>query len=1344
MKHYFVTPAVVVLLGALNLMPLRASQPNDAPPVRNDHGIVLFYTTGIPHEDLIGIKDPNVYGGELILFWHEFEPRDGEFDWSRLEQDLDLWHRAGKKLDIRLSTAHIGPNFTPSWVFRNHGVRRIGRGVFEDFEGDSLRYEMGNDASIVRDDARGGRCLSVEAGSVDGPEPFLLLPADAPLLSGSTYSIQWDQLSTGGGGGTLEVVAPESQVVASTRLEPGDQWATAGWEGALPAEGGPFTVRWIADPGARFRIDNVNIIRVDEVIPFNQADFEDGWDDWLPVGEASSITADRPTAMQGTRSLRASNDREGFSPFLRNNPDRFPLRRGDGVHVRFQAYAEKDARLQLRIVSPRFPKGEIHEVSVDLSGGKAQRVVFYAPDFLPSADCEFQFGLSGPGEVFIDEIEHRNWADVVTVFPDYFSAEFQRLWQRALDDFARRFANHPALGIVSISGIGRWEEVMLDEDVKGILDDQWHARGFSQERYLSLIEHWMDAHQKALPGVDLRICLAYGLEMVNDVDWVYRRVAQAAVRRGIGLKQNGLSEKYDTWNENTNTSYLYHRYRDRDDVSLTHETGGQIYRNLYDAHGYPQSLLNRAQANYADFLFLYTPDIFGRNINRYFHTYAEQMGPRGVGLFHAWLGDYSLVNEHTPKPVAYQNHWMGLRQFNSSGAEPDATIVAGERVLRTNAGNPRIVFDVDDRYQYHGMFGAELSLDYFDYPAGSFHVRVYDNPTDQWRTLGLVERSGSKDFRRAFFYDSSWCRSRRNGGEDIHADVEVEVLSGGELALRNAELAFVPFGDWLLEEVAGSAATNSGVVAEPTLSALLSTSGGESSCALSFFVHAPDPETNHLSARVYVREPGRKGERLLSEKEYYIAADGDEVFLPFTPVIPGSMLRLEVTAIEGSIGWKTSEGKIPAHRIWRFQPDRSELPAPDRLAELGEGDAATGSIELTRPTGALRIWLGTVPPTPTPHEIVGEVQANIRVYRVNPVGTGDALILSLERFPIQENGWLQLPIEPQAPGDLRVEVERHWRELHAAVDSEDALLIEPLYLLPKFKPRAPRPVTTNNVVKTLELDKDQHDVQKIPLKGFDNALEWKGLGLSANPRQRIVMTLQNGSVANLGRVFWATEGEQFSGQRSALIPLVPLDDRVRDYAVPVGFHEEWRGEVDRIKLLPAAGSTRRGFVSIEKVLVDERVTLLDLDFRRPLDFLRDTADVASIERGAEGIAIVASGASPRLQVPAGEFNVWGEEGHVLRLRLRNQSSASTARIGWYTLERDDLNPRRAFESDQGSFIDFPITSEDEEVREYIVDLSSHRDWSGHIVALTLWPMRDVAEGDRVVIESLSIVAGEGE
>ncbi|MGF1571957.1 MAG: hypothetical protein ACFCU1_02690 [Sumerlaeia bacterium] len=143
---------------------------------------------------------------------------------------------------------------------------------------------------------------------------------------------------------------------------------------------------------------------------------------------------------------------------------------------------------------------------------------------------------------------------------------------------------------------------------------------------------------------------------------MYREIANAAKEYNIGLKQNGFGERYDTWDSNTNTSYLFKRFQGNGSISLTHETGGQIYRDTIGAMGHPISILNRALLNHVDYLFLYNPDLLGRHIRPYFNTFSQQMGNALITNFYCHLGDYSIINEHSPTPVEYKNKWLGIRQ----------------------------------------------------------------------------------------------------------------------------------------------------------------------------------------------------------------------------------------------------------------------------------------------------------------------------------------------------------------------------------------------------------------------------------------------------------------------------------------------------------------------------------------------------------------------------------------------------------------------------------------------------------------------------------------------------------
>lgn len=1294
---------------------------------RLEHGVTLFYTTDTPVEDLTGTKIPEVYGGELIIFWHEIEPNEGEFDWPRLDRDFAEWHAAGKKLDIRLSTAHVSPIFTPRWVYANHHVRRIGRGIFENFEGEAWRYTPGPNASVTTNPDHvfsGSRALLVDQSG--NPEGTFLTLDGPPLDRNTLYSIQWDYLPLGGADIAVEVINQDGEVQQRFQVSPDREgWNVANVEVELDHQPGQ-RIRLVANDDSRFAVDNMNIIRITPEAPFRTTDMQSGEiEDW--------IVAEGEEPYWG----------EVFRPILANDPVNFPLRQGDGLQVRLRLDATMEGELRLVVRSRSNHQQVFHDQVVPVQIAEDQTALFHLFGELPDDDQEILILYRGPGSFQVNQAAWRRWTDQVTTFPDYFSPDFNRLWERLVGAFAERYAGHPALGIVSVGGFGRWEEVMLDEDIYGALDDQWFSRHFSEEAYLDQVVHSMDLYRRIMPDADLRICLAYGLQHGADVDWIYRRTAQAAVARGIGLKQNGLSEKYDSWNSNTNTSYLYHLYRDNESIGLTHETGGQIYRNLADAHGYPLSLLNRTAANYTNHLFLYFNDIHGRHIRKYFHTHLEHSRRTRTTNFYSWLGDTSMVHEHRNVPVPTQNRWYGLRQFDGPGQTPVKTDIDGERVMQTSASNRRIVFDVDDRFQYHGLFGAELSIDYYDYPAGPFQVEVYDNPTHGWRQLGTVKRTGEKRFQRAFFYDDQWNRSSRHGGEDIHADVVIKEPTGtGPLSVRNVELNFVTAREWQTRPLLPSLKADRGRIASEALSAdLPARPQGSYPAIAQVKLHSPGLDRATALGRLYAIMPEMGRERLVAEKEFYIPADGDILDIPFTPIRDASGYRVELTALEGSIGWYESDTGDPLIQLLAYESAPIEH-LPRGGATLSAGQTIQGTITTDQPLHELGIHF--MDPAPG-------AQVNIRVRRHIPGGGWSVPLVDIQRHLVASDGPLTLPLELQTPGRFKVEVVGHWMQTGVGVTDEGDLYVAASYLLPAKEDRPPRPVTLNETRHAIESPSDWTVRSGLEVTGGQESRAYRitdfeprielPISLDANSRQRIIVRMRNSSGSNMARLYWAAEGEPYQAGNSFLLPLVPNDSHVRDYAFPVGLEAGWESHIDRLLLKPVVGATRHGEIELSGVFIDEDRIHTDLDFRRPLDHLVAVRGVRELAKEDDGLHVTLSEEKAVLRVPLQDFNVETAPelgGEKLTVRLRNNSSATTLRVMWHTPQQRFLNPGRAFQSDRHPFIEIPIHSHSNAVREYEIQLSDHSEWKGHIVALAVAPAVGAVEGESVLIESLKI------
>ncbi|MCC5875165.1 MAG: hypothetical protein JJU11_02995 [Candidatus Sumerlaeia bacterium] len=1326
----------VPLLGAF-LMSAGYTLPanNDLSKVRKDHGITLFYTADTPVEDLTGLKFPEVYGGELIIFWHEFEPEDGVFDWSRMDRDFEAWHTAGKKLDIRLATAHVSPIHTPQWVFTDYHVRRIGRGIFENFEDDNRRYDLGEISSLtsVGEHVFTGTTALHVSNTGDAQAPFMV-QGGPPLDQSTMYSIQWDYLPIAAAEMAVEVVGEDGEIRQHHRVSPTREgWNVGTVELELDGETGQ-RIQLSAMAGTEFSVDNVNIIRTTPTAEYRSTDLmSDVPKDWIPAGNGESYSE------------------EEFRLILSNSPNHFPLRRGDGLQIRFELMADSPggefrAVLRSRTNHTRVHFDSIVEVPVGLTTG----VHFHVPSILPDDDQELLVLYKGPPGFQIRKADWRRWTDQVTVFPDYFSEDFNTLWRRAVVAFADRYRNHPALGIVSVGGFGRWEEVMLDEDVYGALDDQWLSRGFTQEKYMDQVIDSMDLYRGFLPDAALRICLAYGLKMVNDVDWIYRRSAQAAVERGIGLKQNGLSERYDTWDANTNTSYLYHYYRHHEGITLTHETGGQIFRNLANAHGYAASLLNRSAANYTDYLFLYFNDIHGRHIRKYFHTFLEHSGKTAPTTFHAWLGDMSQVHEHRTTPVATQNIWFGLRQFDGPGQTPLKARVNGEKVLQTNATNHRIVFDVDDRFQYSGMYGTELSIDYLDYPAGPFHVQVLDQSTRRWRSLGTIQRNGTNEFRRAFFYDSTWNNSPRHSGEDDHADLIIKEPTGqAPLSLRNVELQFVAPGDWAMDDHDPKGTPSHGVLANPSLSHIMEIPDDHPRPhVVSILLHAPDRKRATVVGRVYKVESNPGREILLSEKEFHIPADKDTLQLPFVPTADLSSLKIELSALEGNVGWYLDEGGDPCITLSPFSMKRKELTA-DSHVPLHAGGNMTGFLTTIAPLQAIELEVANSSQ---------DFQVNVLVQREVPGNGWSAPILKLERFLIPHSGTVRLPIVPQPAGRFRIILDGHWGTGEVAVTSNGDMAINPIGLVRRYSPREPRYNPIENAIKTLPfpgdwkilsglVSSDNPTDQIFNIVDFDPALE-VDTSLITSKRHHLHLFMKNRSGANMARVYWGTADDEYNAGRSILLPIVPNDEYVRQYSFPIGLEDTWQGSIDRIKVHPVVGSTRHGQVMVEALVIEENNIHTDLDFSRPLDYLAPERDIHSIERLDEGLLVTIAGSSPVLRIPLQDFNVESClecGGEILVLRMKNKTRSNEMRLLWHVPDERFMNPRRAFEEEIGRYTSasIPISSNDSTVQEYRIPLSDLPGWESHIVTMALIPAFEAEVGGEVLIESLRIFDGDG-
>ncbi|MFD4503834.1 hypothetical protein [Streptomyces sp. NPDC058457] len=76
--------------------------------------------------------DPDVAGRSLVYYWAQLEPRQGQYCWNLIDQDMKPWVAAGKKVVLRVSaagwakwdTAADSAHGTPAWVYAQ-GVKSV-------------------------------------------------------------------------------------------------------------------------------------------------------------------------------------------------------------------------------------------------------------------------------------------------------------------------------------------------------------------------------------------------------------------------------------------------------------------------------------------------------------------------------------------------------------------------------------------------------------------------------------------------------------------------------------------------------------------------------------------------------------------------------------------------------------------------------------------------------------------------------------------------------------------------------------------------------------------------------------------------------------------------------------------------------------------------------------------------------------------------------------------------------------------------------------------------------------------------------------------------------------------
>lgn len=1161
------------------LAPALAATGASGAPRLPEHGVTVLHEAHEVGPDLPGLDVPEVVAGGLVIFWRDVEPREGEYDWSAIDRDLELWRSRGKKLDIVLASAHDGPSHTPAWLFREHGVRRIGKGAWCDFEaGLPDGYTLGDVGRISADGA-----LSGAAGLCSSGDSGLLLRygGQGRLARAGEYSLQFEHRAEGKDA-TLRVElrtasgGPQHSIARSVPVRPGE-WETFTLETKL-GDFGDYEILWHAE--GEVAVDNINCISIEEAVALESSGFEGGDPGVWSLGPGASLMRDPAQAFSGEGCVtgRADGAEGERVPLLQTNPDLLPIRLLEGYNISARYRALEDCQVYYRIYSYDRAPHLVHEKVVDAKAADGWRLFdgFSGMVWLEGAVAEY--GIIGSGAVLFDEVLHIEYTRKTACLPDYFDPAFRTRWERLVHAFAERYGDDPALGTVAVGGFGRWEEVMLYDDLPGRLDAQWYARGYSKERYLEQLCWAMDLYRRELGSHPLRVLLSPGLNPseVAEAEWTFRHSAQEAARRGIGFRQNGMSERYDTFNPMTAASFTYRRYAGpASELPLAHETGGQMYNNGYGLMGHPISLLGRTLVSGAQIANLYTVDVRNPSIGRYLPFFHGQAGRMVTTGYFCRLGEFALRN-YQPQTrafadVEYRNLWMGLRQFQSSDqacfrdgravfapdyAMAEYTQVDGEPCAATGGESRMLLFDVFDAHQAEGMYGAVASIEYLD-DEGAFAALVTDGG-EGWREAARVRKQGTGRWRTLSFQDPAWLRSAKDHGEMHYNDLAIrdEGSPGGRTYVRSVELQFILATDWASRAVGG-------VERSPDASGPLL--GGKWTEARAPLLDEP---VHAVALPVRATEYGRqlveaevwhatdRGRRLLARRERFMPAREPEDILLALPPTTGGVLELRLRCAEGAVVWLAGEDGTLAHRLLIY--DLS--PGKPDSARSGEFDALRPFAGLVLPPGA----------------------GAVKLERYLP-GTGWSEPITTVAGSVGRQATAFC--EPQTAGRYRL--------TRGATTSPviPAALLELERALPAYEAAA---VEEGEVVTEWHGRTSWQPLEGLRRKGpgvyrltgpYPALVPRSAVGHKPSQSDQIVIAIRNGTGSSLMRLWWADPEGSFAPGRSVYIPIVANDTELREYAFHLGCEPLWAElpEIGQLRLEPVTGATDRGEIEVGRI-----------------------------------------------------------------------------------------------------------------------------------------------------------------
>lgn len=522
-------------------------------------------------------------------------------------------------------------------------------------------------------------------------------------------------------------------------------------------------------------------------------------------------------------------------------------------------------------------------------------------------------------------------------FPNYFSPAFKASYLHFMKEAAKKYANNPTVSAITINGIGRWEEMLLNANEEGVHDvqqsfyRQWNAYGYTDVNYLKNVVEWsINVSKKYFPKKEHILQISPMNNGYVNEDFIYRRAAAMAIAKGVSIKQNGMSEKYDTWVDTSDPAFIMNRYRHLKSPNRYYETGGQISRNTLNAAGHPISLFNRVAIDGVNYLYLYKADILEPNIQKYFSHFDNIIQKPLFSTLYTQLGEYPLANRKKRSPnlldtIMYHNNWIGIRQYNDTEANVDYVldVKSQKKGIKTNATNPKILFDVDDRVMYNGMSNPVLTIEYLDSGTDKFNVFVLDRQSDKVIRVAEIAKSNSGKFQLRSIQLGNYFDAFDNRRE-VKPEIIIDDNRDGVEFISSMEIDFMPVNEFKMAVVSESKSTKTPLILKNFTEKIqreipLKVTKPISKAEI-FYCDDDFGTKTDIYASLQLLENQKS--TVVSKKQYYIGGDKETISLPVaTKIIPQKAI-LSAYSGKGKVGvYADNSGKM-AYRLFCFDNEK--------------------------------------------------------------------------------------------------------------------------------------------------------------------------------------------------------------------------------------------------------------------------------------------------------------------------------------------------------------------------------------------------------------------------------------